>query len=214
MKVAMIGSGNIGQSLGGALVGAGHEVVLAARDQAETAGVAAQLGASAAPSLVEAVDSADVVVLAVPYAALEDVATEIRDHVADKVVIDVTNPMGQAPAGTSAAQQLAGWLSAAHVVKAFNTTFAGVLADPDAHGQTLDVLYATDSATAAETVAELIRSIGFRPVFAGGLALAAQLEAMAGLNIQLQIATKGDWRSSFVLVGAPQGALEGLSKAA
>lgn len=214
MKVTMIGSGNIGQSLGGALVGAGHELILAARDQAETADVAAKLGATAAASVVEAADTADVIVLAVPYTALEEVATGIRDHVSGKVVIDVTNPMGQAPVGTSAAQQLAGWLPGAQVVKAFNTTFAGLLANPTAHGQTLDALYATDSAAAAATVAELIRSIGFRPVFAGGLAIAAQMEAMAGLNIQLQIATKGDWRSSFVLVGAPQGALEGLPKAA
>jgi predicted dinucleotide-binding enzyme len=214
MKVAMIGSGNIGKSLGGALVGAGHELVLAARDQADAATVAGQLGAAAAESLIDAVDKADVVVLAVPYTALEDVASEVRDHVAGKVVVDVTNPMGQAPAGTSAAQQLAAWLPAASVVKAFNTTFAGLIANPDAHGQTLDALYATDSATAGETVAELIRSIGFRPVFAGGLAIAGQMEAMAGLNIQLQVATKGDWRSSFVLVGAPAGALEGLPKAA
>jgi predicted dinucleotide-binding enzyme len=210
----MIGSGNIGQALGGALVGAGHELVLAARDQADTADIATQLGASAAESVNDAVKGADVVILAVPYTALEAVATEIRDQVARKVVIDVTNPIGQAPAGTSAAQQLAGWLPSARIVKAFNTTFAGVLANPNAHGQTLDVLYATESATASETVAELIRSIGFRPVFAGGLPVAAQLEAMAGLNIQLQIATKGDWRSSFVLVGAPQGALDGLPKAA
>jgi 8-hydroxy-5-deazaflavin:NADPH oxidoreductase len=214
MKVAMIGTGNIGQSLGGALVGAGHELVLAARDQADAATIAEQLGAATADSLTSAVDSADVVVLAVPYTALEDVANEVRDHVAGKVVVDVTNPMGQAPAGTSAAQQLAAWLPEAHVVKAFNTTFAGLIANPDAHGQTLDALYATDSASAGETVAELIRSIGFRPVFAGGLAIAAQMEAMAGLNIQLQIATNGDWRSSFVLVGAPEGALEGLPKAA
>jgi predicted dinucleotide-binding enzyme len=210
----MIGSGNIGQSLGGALIGAGHELVLAARDEAETADIAAQLGATASESVIDAVKGADVVVLAVPYSALEAVASEIRDHVADKVVVDVTNPMGQAPAGTSAAQQLAAWLPTARVVKAFNTTFAGLLSNPAAHGQTLDALYATDDAPAAATVSELIRSIGFRPVFAGGLAHAAQMEAMAGLNIQLQIATKGDWRSSFVLVGAPQGALDGLPEAA
>jgi predicted dinucleotide-binding enzyme len=209
----MIGSGNIGQALGGALIGAGHELTLAARDQAETTSIAERLGATPA-SVLDAASNADVVVLAVPYAALESVATEIGDHVANKVVVDVTNPMGQAPAGTSAAQQLAAWLPTARVVKAFNTTFAGLLANPAAHGQTLDALYATDDAPAAATVSELIRSIGFRPVFAGGLAHAAQMEAMAGLNIQLQIATNGDWRSSFVLVGAPQGALDGLPKAA
>jgi predicted dinucleotide-binding enzyme len=214
MKVAIIGSGNIGQALGGALVGAGHDVTLTARDAAETKTIAKAIGATAAATAPEAIDGAQIVVLAVPYTALAEVAAEVKGSVGDKVIIDVTNPMGQAPAGTSAAQQLAEWLPGARVVKAFNTTFAGLLATPEAHGQTLDALYATDAADAGETVAELIRSIGFRPVYAGGLTAAAPLEAMAGLNIQLQIATKGDWRSSFVLVGAPEGALEGLPKAA
>ncbi len=214
MKVAIIGSGNIGQALGGALVGAGHDVTLAARDAVETETVAKAIGATTAATAPEALDGAQVVVLAVPYTALAEVAAEIKNSVAGKVVIDVTNPMGQRPAGISAAQQLAEWLPGVRVVKAFNTTFAGLLATPEAHGQTLDALYATDDADAGEIVAELIRSIGFRPVYAGGLNAAAQLEAMAGLNIQLQIATKGDWRSTFVLVGAPQGALEGLPKAA
>lgn len=214
MKVAMIGSGNIGQALGGALVGAGHQVSMTARDSAETTEIASRIGAAATPTLYDAVEGADVIVLAVPYTALESVAGEIKDHVQGKVVVDVTNPMGQAPAGTSAAQQLSQWLPSARVVKAFNTTFASLLATPEAHGQTLDALYATDDADAGEVIAELIRSIGFRPIFAGGLSAAAHLEAMAGLNIQLQIATNGDWRSSFVLVGAPKGALEGLPKAA
>jgi predicted dinucleotide-binding enzyme len=214
MKVAIIGSGNIGQALGGALVGAGHEVTLAARDVLETENIARSIGATTAATAPEALNGADIVVLAVPYTSLADVAAGIKDSVAGKVVIDVTNPMGQAPAGTSAARQLATWLPGARVVKAFNTTFAGLLATPEAHGQTLDALYAADDADAGEVVAQLIRSIGFRPVYAGGLSAAAQLEAMAGLNIQLQIATKGDWRSSFVLVGAPKGALEGLPRAA
>jgi predicted dinucleotide-binding enzyme len=214
MKVAMIGSGNIGQALGGALVAAGHELSLAARDQAEAVDVAKQLGATVAAVATEAAATADIVVLAVPYTALESVAGEIANDVAGKIVIDVSNPMGQAPSGTSAAEQLASWLPGARVVKAFNTTFAGVLANPKTHGQTLDVLYATDDLGAGHEVATLIRSIGFRPVYVGGLSMAQQMEAMAGLNIQLQIATKGDWRSSFVLVGAPEAAIGDLSKAA
>ena len=214
MKVAMIGSGNIGQALGGALVNAGHDVTLAARDAGEAETVAETIGAATAATAAEALTGADVVVLAVPYTALEAVAAEIKDGVAGKVVIDVSNPMAQAPADSSAAEQLAGWLPGAKVVKAFNTTFAGLIAKPTAHGQTLDALYATSDPDAGRTVATLIRSIGFRPVFAGPLSAARQMEAMAGLNIQLQIATKGDWRSSFVLVGAPDAAIGDLLKAA
>jgi predicted dinucleotide-binding enzyme len=56
---------------------------------------------------------------------------------------------------------------------------------------------------AASTVAELASSLGFRPVRVGPLAAARELEAVAWLNIRLQMVTAGDWRSSFVLVGAP-----------
>ena len=214
MKVAMIGSGNIGQALGGALVAAGHELSLAARDRAAVESIAQKLGATVATTTAEAAATSEIVVLAVPYTSLETVAAEIKDSVAGKIVVDVSNPMGQAPSDTSAAEQLASWLPNARVVKAFNTTFAGLLANPKAHGQTLDVFYAANDLPAGRSVATLIRSIGFRPVYMGGLSMARQMEALAGLNIQLQIATKGDWRSSFVLVGAPEAAVGDLSKAA
>lgn len=214
MKVAMIGSGNIGQALGSALVKAGHEVRLAAREHAETATIAHKIGASEVATPNDAINGAEIVVLAVPYTALAAVAREIAENVTGKVVIDVSNPMGQVPTDTSAAEQLAGWLPNASVVKAFNTTFAGLLANPTAHGSMLDALYATDDPAAGQSVAALIASIGFRPVNAGGLSTARQMEAMAGLNIQLQIATEGDWRSTFVLVGAPEAAIGDLPKAA
>lgn len=214
MKVAIIGNGNIGRALGGALVASGHEVTLTARDESKTQRIAAELGARSVATSRVAAAEAEVIVLAVPYAALSAVAAEIKDVIGDKVVIDVSNPMGQLSASASAAEKLAALLPTARVVKALNTVFAGLLADPRAHGQTLDALYATDDPAAAETVANLIRSLGFRPVQVGGLETAREMEALASLNIKLQIASKGDWRSSFVLVGAPAAALEELPSAA
>jgi predicted dinucleotide-binding enzyme len=94
-------------------------------------------------------------------------------------------------------------LHGARVAKAFNTLFGSVQADPQMHGTTVDALYATDDEVAGSTVAELATSLGFRPVRVGPLASAQELEAMAWLNIRLQMVSGGDWRSSFVLVGAP-----------
>lgn len=211
VKVAMIGSGNIGQALGGALVKAGHEVTIAARDEVETRLVANAIGATAA-SLTDAVADAEVVVLAVPYTSLASVAEQIKDDVAGKVVIEVSNRME--PASASAAEELAAQLPSAHVAKAFNTNFATVLAQPDLQGQTLDSFYAADDHAARDRVAALIESIGLRPVLVGGLTSARQLEAIGLLSIQLQIAAQGNWQSNFVLVGAPEAALAGLPKAA
>src|SRR5688500_2806705 len=74
MKVAIIGTGNIGQALGGTLVRAGHEVTLAARHADKAIALAGTIGAAASTSIQAAVRDADVVVLAVPYASLADVA--------------------------------------------------------------------------------------------------------------------------------------------
>jgi NADPH-dependent F420 reductase len=212
MKVAVIGTGNVGRALGTSLSRAGHDVTFAARDAAKTRHVADEVGARAATTAAEAVEVADVVVLAVPYAALGALAGEIRNHVAGKVVVDVTNPIkadysGPAVLAGSGAEQVAELLPGARVAKAFNTLFATIQADPGTLDTPLDALYATDDESARATLTTLIRSIGFRPVHVGALSAARELEALAWLNIRLQMTTGGDWRSSFVLVGAPVAAV-------
>src|SRR5688572_3369438 len=92
MKIAVIGTGNVGSALGGAFARAGHDVTFPARDAAKSADVAATAGATAA-GVVDAVEGSDVVVLAIPYGALDAVASEIAPLVEGKVVIDVTNPL-------------------------------------------------------------------------------------------------------------------------
>ncbi len=214
MKVAVIGTGNVGRALGTSLAKAGHSVVFAARDEEKTRRVAEEVGASAARTPAEAARSAEAVVVAVPYTELEATAAELGDAARGEVVLDATNALkpdfsGLANAGgASAAERLATLLPGAHVAKAFNTLFAAVQADPEALGTKLDVLYATDDEEAASTVAELASSIGFRPVKVGPLSAARELEALAWLNIRLQMLSGGDWRTSPVLVGAPAAATE------
>ncbi len=209
MKVAIIGTGNIGQALGGTLVRAGHEVTLAARDADKALAAAGTIGATASTSIEAAARDADVVVLAVPYASLADVAGTLGGIVDGKVVVDVSNPLtadysGLATGGgPSAAEQLASLLPGARVVKAFNTVFASVQAHPDAHGARVDGLFATDDARARGIVSELLESAGFRPVDVGPLSAASQLESLAWLNIRMQLQFGGDWQSAFVVLGAP-----------
>jgi 8-hydroxy-5-deazaflavin:NADPH oxidoreductase len=210
MKVGIIGTGNVGGALAGSLVKAGHAVTLASRDQDKLGAVAAATGAGAG-SIAQAA-TADVVVLAVWYPSLVEVAREVVAANPRAILVDVTNPVApdfsaQAhPGGPAAAEEIAAALPGTAVVKAFNTNFAQVLADPDLHGVQLDSLYATDDDAAAATVATLIASIGLRPVRAGGLVRARELEAFAWLNITLNFAG-GDWRTGYAYVGAPSGAL-------
>lgn len=213
MQISIIGTGSVGSALGGSLIRAGHDVTFAARDAAKTHDVAATLGATGAASPVEAATSADIIILAVPFTAAESVATEIARAARGKIVIDTTNPLkpdysGLATeGGPSGAERIAARLPGARVVKAFNTLFSSVQANTGTHGQTVDGLIAGDDETAKATVAQLVKSIGLRPVDAGTLSGARELEALAWLNISLQLRTGGNWNSAFVLLGAPEKAL-------
>ena len=209
MKIAIIGTGNVGRALGTSFAGAGHQVVLSGHEAAKTAEVASAIGALAAGSAADAVGAADIVVIAVPYTAVPSVAAEIAPFVAGKVVIDATNTLkpdysGLATGdGPSGAELLAAVLPGARVVKAFNTLFAANQGNPRALGTTLDALYATDDAEAHATFAALASSIGFRPVSVGPLAAARELEAMAWLNIRLQLLSNGSWQTAYVMVAPP-----------
>jgi predicted dinucleotide-binding enzyme len=213
MKIAVIGTGNVGGALGKALSGAGHDVTYAARDQAKTESKAREVGADVAASSADAVKGADVVILAVPYTAVQDVASEIAGAASGKLVVDVTNPIKpdvsglSTVGGPSGAERVAASLPGASVVKGFNTVLASNQANPVVNGQVLDAMYATDDDAAAAEFAKLASSIGFRPIKVGPLSAAAELEAMAWLNIRLQMLAKGSWNSAYVLLAPPAAAV-------
>jgi NADPH-dependent F420 reductase len=213
MKIAIIGTGNVGTALGGSFVRAGHEVTFAAQDATATQALASQLGATAAATTSAAIHASEIVVLAIPYDAVGDIAGEIAGAVAGKVVIDATNPLksdysGLATAdGPSGAERIADLLPGARVVKAFNTIFASIQADPRGQGQVVDGLLAGDDPEAKAEVAGLLRSMGLRPLDAGPLAEARALEAIAWLNIALQLRNGGSWTTTVSLVNPPEQAI-------
>ena len=200
MKIAVIGTGNVGGALGKALAGAGHDITYAARDRAKTESTAQEVGAQAAPSPAEAVKDADVVILAVPFTAVEGVTAEIAEVASGKLVVDVTNPLEpdysglSTVGGPSGGEQVAASLPGASVDKGFNTVLAANQANPAAH-------------EASAEFAKLASSIGFRPIKVGPLSAAAELEAMAWLNIRLQMLANGSWDSAYVLVSPPPAAV-------
>jgi predicted dinucleotide-binding enzyme len=203
MKVAIIGAGNVGKALGGSLARAGHEVKLAANHQESARAAAAEIRATAAASPVEAATGAEVIILAVPYGAIKEVAADIGPVAADRVVVDVTNPVAPDLSGllpqTSAAEELQAALPAARVVKAFNTLLASRQAQPWLNGQPADGFVAGDDSAAKETVLGLAESIGLRPVDAGPLAWARYLEGMALLNMGINVFQGGNWTSAWRL---------------
>ena len=206
MKIAIIGAGNVGGALAKSSVRAGHSVTLSAKDPAHAEAKAKDTGARAVRSAVEATKGAEVVILAVPYSAIDAVLGELGDALAGKVVIDVTNRMKR-PAiaesidGASAAEEIQRKAPKAKVAKAFNYAFASRHADPTVDGMALDGFVASDDADAKAKTLALAGSIGFRPIDAGPLAMARALEALGILNIALQMQNGWPWQSGWKLIG-------------
>jgi 8-hydroxy-5-deazaflavin:NADPH oxidoreductase len=202
MKVAIIGSGNVGKALGGSIARAGHDVVITASDPEHAKAAAEQIGATPAVTNRDAVADADVVILAVWYStAVGEVAPEIAEAANGRVIVDVTNPVkpdlsGLATNGQSAAEELQQKLPGARVVKAFNTVLGSNQANPRPEVQ---VHVAGDDAGAKQMVRQLAESLGTTAIDAGGLSAARWLEGMALLNMQINATQGGDWTSGWVL---------------
>ena len=207
MNIAIIGAGNVGKALTGSAIRAGHSVTVSSKNGESARQLAEETGARAAASDREAAEAADVVILAVPYGAVDEVLGDVGAALAGKVVIDATNPIkadysGLATDDTSGAEEIQAKAPGARVVKAFNTAFAARQADPKvAGGLRVDGFVAADDADAKATVLGLVEAIGFNPVDAGGLAMARYLEGMAWLNITLQMNNGWSWQAGWKLVG-------------
>lgn len=206
MKIAIIGSGNVGKALAGAATKAGHDVTIASANPDHAREAATATHAHAAASARDAVRGADLVVLAVPAAKVDEVVGSISSDVDGKVIVDVTNRVdmqdpGKALDGTSAAERIQKKAPKASVVKAFNYAFASRMADPTVDGTNLDAFVAGDDDEAKKKALEFAKSIGFRPIDAGPLSMARALEGMAILNILLQVKHKWPWQSGWKLAG-------------
>jgi NADPH-dependent F420 reductase len=180
MDVAIIGAGNVGGALAQAFSRAGHSVTITSRTQEKAETVARESGAKAARSNKEAVEGAEVVILAVPYTALDEVAEELGSSLEGKAVVDTMNRFNpDDPAatidGTSSTEQLHAKIPGARIVKAFNYLFASRMADPTVDGVELDAYIAGEDEEAKSQVAELARAIGLRPIEVGGVGMARAL---------------------------------------
>jgi NADPH-dependent F420 reductase len=192
MNITVIGTGNMARGIATRALAGGHAVTLVGTDAAKAAALAEDLGGSSRAADPGDALQGDIIVLAVPYTALGKLVERYGDELAQKVVVDISNPVDfssftpvTVEAG-SAAQELAQRLPGATIVKAFNTTFAGTLVAGQVNDQPLDVFVAADDADAKKLVAQLVEDGGLRAVDAGPLARAHELEALGFLHMAIQ----------------------------
>jgi predicted dinucleotide-binding enzyme len=198
--ISIIGSGDMAAAIGGRVAKAGYTVEVVNRDPAKARTLADQLAAGATTGTWGAAPAGDIVILAVPYTNAAAVVVEYGGAIADKVIIDITNPINPdatgmvTPAGSSGAQEIAkGAPASAHVVKAFNTIFGQVLAK----GGRLDAFIAADDPEAKARVSTFIESLNLRPLDVGGLQMAQTLEALGLMLIGVAKNGAGSWDIAF-----------------
>ena len=183
VKIGMIGSGNVGSSLGRVWAKAGHEVMFSSRDLEHDKSLAAQIGANArAGTPREAAAFGEVVVFAVPYGALPELGKSLASSLKGKVVIDTCNPFPNRDgeianraraegAGLVSAQLLPG----ARIVRAFNAVGASRMGSAHEDKERMGLPIAGDDKQAIEIASGLIREIGYEPVLVGGLQMGKYL---------------------------------------
>jgi predicted dinucleotide-binding enzyme len=192
MKIAVIGTGSVGGTLGRRWAELGHSVSFGVRDLADAdakALVGKIKGDARLASVGHAAKGAEIVVLATPYAA-NAAALAAAGDLAGKILIDVTNPIGAnftlaVGHSTSGAEEVAKLAPGARVFKAMNQVGFEVMANPAFAASKPVMFVAGDDAAGKKVVLDLVSALGFEAIDAGELSIARLLEPYAMLWIHL-----------------------------
>jgi 8-hydroxy-5-deazaflavin:NADPH oxidoreductase len=198
--VTIIGAGNMGAAIAWRVIAGGNDAQVLTRQPLKVAIPGATHG-----TVGDAIEG-DIVVLALPYSAYDEVLSQYEGRLDGKVLVDLSNPVDLAtfdglvvPAGGSAAAVVAEAVPGATVLKAFNTTFGATLRSGEVGTEKTTVLIAGDDAEAKAALAAIVEAGGLRAVDAGSLKRAHELEALGFLQITLAAAEKTSWTGGFGL---------------
>jgi len=206
MRLAIIGTGNVGSALARAL-GRTHQIIFGVRDPLDPQAVLKASALKADLVNMQSVASrADAIILAVPWDAAVDAVKSLGD-ITGKLLIDATNPLHSGKDGLSlavgfsesGAERIGQAAQGAHVVKAFNQTGADNMADLKGYAIKPVMFVAGEDAAAKKTALQIVSDAGFRAEDAGPLKMARLLEPLAMLWISQAFGGRGrDW--SFALI--------------
>lgn len=185
MSIAIIGAGNVGTALARNLAAAGRETVVGTRDPGGATATAARerLAEVRVTGIPEALGDAEVVILAVPGTAVDDLLAAHGAALDGRIVIDAANRIGATlgdRAVMNSLETIAAVAPAAAVYRAFNSLGWENFADPVLDGVQADLLFAGPESH-REVVERLIADVGLRPVHVGDLDKAPLVDALGGL---------------------------------
>jgi NADPH-dependent F420 reductase len=189
VKIAIIGTGKMGRGFARALA-ATHEVIVGSRDPDTASATAAKTGAAGGATYADAAANADVVILTVPWRAMEETLAQLGG-LPGAVVIDVSYPHNKqerdALKGSSTAEVIQQRLPGARVFKGWNHVHAVHLTEPEVNGIAASVLIAGDDPEGKDVVFSLARDMGFHPVDAGPLRATRDLEKLVGVMLFVRL---------------------------
>jgi hypothetical protein len=188
LRIAIIGTGKMGRGFATALAGR-HEVVVGSRDPARARATASKAGAAGSSTYADAAVGADVVILTVPWKAMDETLLRLGE-LSGTVVVDVSFPYSKREREAlkgSTAEEIQRRLPEARVVKAWNHVHARHLTDPEVDGIAASVLIAGDDQAAKEAVFALARDMGFHPVDAGPLKATRDLEKLVATMLFVRL---------------------------
>ncbi len=198
MKIGIIGSGNIGGTLGRHWAKVGHEVMFSSRNPANLQSMATEVGAKVG-TVAESATFGDVILLAIPFGKVDEVA-KLVGRLESKILIDATNPYPQRDGDIAQriieddSQTATGYVAtqfpSTHVIKAFNSIYFKVLEGQAFRSgdQRIAVQICGDDSQAKQRVKHLIEEIGFAPQDLGDLSRSKLFEPDAPLyNKNLKI---------------------------
>jgi NADPH-dependent F420 reductase len=188
-SISIIGTGNMGQAIAAVAHRGGHDVQSIGHNDGDVT------------------VTGDIVVLAVPHTAVEEILAQRGESFAGKIVVDLTNPVDFATMDSltvapdsSKAAEIAAALPSSSVLKAFNTNFASTLAQGTVGPLPTTVLIVGDDEQAKTTLAEVLTSGGLKAIDAGALKRARELEALGFLQISLAAREKLAWTDGFGVI--------------
>jgi 8-hydroxy-5-deazaflavin:NADPH oxidoreductase len=211
LRIGLIGSGRMGGALGLRLAEAGHEIFFSSRDPDGLMELVEQAGGNArAGHPEEAAEFGEVVIIAVPYGVLPEIADAHGDRLQGKIVIDLGNPREDrdGPMAREALRKGTGVASAEYLpgvrlVRAFNAiSFVMVREQAHREGELIGVPIAGDDHEAVAITEQLVRDAGFEPVVVGPLGTAERFDA--GTDVYVRGMTAAELRDALALEQLPR----------
>jgi predicted dinucleotide-binding enzyme len=215
MKIGILGSGSVGQTLAAGFLKHGHQVMMGSRTP-EKPEVQRWLQGNPGGSVgtfQQTAEFGDLLVLATLGSAAQEAISLARpENFAGKTVVDTTNPIAAAPPvggilsfftgpNESLGERIQSVLLQAHVVKAFNSVGAGRMVNPTFHQGTPTMFICGDNAEAKQTVCGIIQQFGWEPYDCGGIIAARAIEPLCMLWC-LRGFQRNQWDHAFKLLTA------------